>query len=154
MPGNLGGVVYGTILVATLLAAESAKQETYPESMGGVMIALLVYWLANSYAGYTGERVRRAEHFELAGFLRAAAHEVGIVYGGLVPLLVLAVCWALGVSRSAAISAAILSAVAVIVLTEAAIGIRSKLTGRDLLVQSAFGMLLGFLVIALRVVLQ
>ena len=31
MPANAGGLVYGTILVATLLAAESARSETYAQ---------------------------------------------------------------------------------------------------------------------------
>jgi hypothetical protein len=63
VPDNPGGLVYGTILVATLLAAENAAHETYGTTIGSVVLALLVYWLAISYATFTGERARRSTHF-------------------------------------------------------------------------------------------
>jgi len=58
VPANPAGLIYGTIAVAALLAAESARRETYVETVGAVLITLLLYWLAHSYAGFTGERVR------------------------------------------------------------------------------------------------
>ena len=154
LPANPGGLVYGTILVATLLAAESAKRETYPRTIGAVVLALIIYWLSVSYAAYTGERVREGEHFALEGFRRAATHELTVILGALVPLVVLVISWAGEASLTNAVTIAIWASVALIVVIEVAIGVRSQLTGREMVVQSAFGIMLGLLVVALRVLLH
>ena len=154
MPHNLGGRVYGTILVATLLAAEGPRRETYPRAIGAVVLALFVYWLAIAYAEYTGERASAAEHFTLAGYARAVGHEVAVIYGALGPLLTLFICWALGAPLSEAITAAVWTAAAFIAVTEVVIGLRSDLDGHDLIIQTGFGVLLGLLVVALRVLLH
>jgi hypothetical protein len=154
MPLNPGGLVYGTILVATLLAAESPKRETYARTAGAVAIALLVYWLSVSYAEFTGERVREDEPFHLVEFARAAAHELAVILGALGPLIVLLVCWATGVALADGVTIAVWASVAIIVATEVVIGIRAELTGKQLIVQTGMGMLFGLLVVALRVLLH
>jgi hypothetical protein len=154
VPTNPAGLVYGTILVAAMLAAESTKRETYPTTIAAVSIAMIVYWLANSYARFTGERAREGTHFEFGTLARDAVHELWILGGAVIPLVMLLVCWAAGGSLGSAVSVAIWSAVAMIVFTELGIGIRSHLTGRELVIQTAFGMLLGVLVIAVRVLLH
>ncbi len=154
MPDNPGGLVYGAILVATLLAAEITKRENYLKTVGAVVIALLIYWLSISYSEYTGERVERSGHFEYAGFARMAIHEISVLYGAMGPLLVLLICWAAGATLSTGVSIAIWTDVALIVTIEVAIGIRAELTGRDLVRQTAVGVLLGLLVFGLRVLLH
>jgi hypothetical protein len=154
MPDNPGGLVYGTILVATLLAAESAKSETYGETVGAAAIALAIYWLANAYAVFTGERARTSEHFTARGYLNALVHEVTVLVGALGPLIVVLLCWAAGASLSTATLIAVYVAGAIIVATEVALGIRSHLDGRELVVQTAFGVLLGIAIVALRVLLH
>ena len=66
MPDNAGGLVYGTILVATLLSAESARSETYLKTVGAVVVTLLAYWVTISYSEFAGERLERGEHFRYA----------------------------------------------------------------------------------------
>jgi hypothetical protein len=154
MPVNSGGLVYGTILVATLLAAESPKRETFGRTAGAVAIALLVYWLSMSYAEFTGERVRDQEGFTPAAFARAAADELPVIVGALGPLLALLLCWLIGTGLQAAVTVAVWTAVAIIVATEVLIGIRAELTGRQLVVQTGMGMVIGLLVVALRVLLH
>jgi hypothetical protein len=154
MTDNPGGIVYGTILVATLLAAESATHETYGETIGAVAIALAVYWLANAYAVFTGERARTSEHFTAGGYLNALVHEVTVLIGALGPLVAVLVSWAVGASLSTATIVAVWAAAAIIVATELALGIRSHLDGRELVVQTAFGVLLGIAIVALRVLLH
>lgn len=153
-PANPGGLVYGTILVATLLAAESPRRETYPKTVAAVAVALLVYWLAASYAEYTGHRVRQGEHFEPSGFTAAARHELALLAGALVPLVALLIGWGAGAGLQTGVTVAIWTAVAIIVATEVVIGVRAELTGRDLIVQTSLGVLLGLLVVALRVLLH
>ncbi len=157
MPSNPGGIVYGTILVATLLGAESVKAETYPETVLGIAISELIYWLAISYAEFTGERVARAaraEPFELAGFWREARQELAVIYGAVVPLLLVLGCWIAHVSLRWGLTLGVYAAAAMIVATEIAIGLRSDKHGRELLVSAAFGVLFGLMVIALKLILH
>ena len=71
MPDNAAGLVYGTILVATLLSAESALRETYAKTVIGVLVALVTYWLALAYARFTGERLEEGRGATLAGLASA-----------------------------------------------------------------------------------
>ena len=80
MPTNAGGLVYGTILVATLLSAESARQETYPRTVGAVLVALLAYWLTMSYAEYAGNRLERGARFSYAALGQTAGKEVSLLH--------------------------------------------------------------------------
>jgi hypothetical protein len=154
MPANPGGLVYGTILVATLLAAESPKRETYVKTVAAVAVALIVYWLSITYAELTGERIRDDEPFKPAAFVQAAGQQLPVVYGALGPLLVLVVCWAVGVGLPDGVSVAIWTSVAMIIAIEVVLGVRAELTGRQLVVQTSMGVLLGLLVVALRVLLH
>jgi len=151
---NPGGLVYGTILVAALLAAESATRETYPRTVGAVALALALYWLALAYADFTGERARSGRHFTVAGYLRALEHATPVLYGALGPLVALLVCWAAGATLSSAVAIAVWTAAAIIAATEVLIGLRSRLTGRELVVQTAVGVALGVLVVLLRALLH
>jgi hypothetical protein len=154
LPLNPGGLVYGTILVATLLSAESPKRETFAKTVAAVAISLIVYWLSVSYAEFTGERMREDEAFKPAAFARAATHELPVVFGALGPLLALLVCWVAGTGLPTAVTIAVWTAVAIIVATEVVLGIRAELTGRQLVIQTGMGVLLGLLVVALRVLLH
>jgi hypothetical protein len=154
MPVNAGGLVYGTILVATLLSAESTRRETYVKTVAAVAVALLAYWLTISYSEFAGERLEHGERFEYAALGRAAVRELALLYGAAVPLLVLLVFWAAGATLATAVSAAIWSAAAAVVATEVVSGVRAELTGRELARQSAVGAVLGLLIIALRVLLH
>jgi hypothetical protein len=154
MPENPGGLVYGTILVATLLGAESATRETYGETVGAVVLALTVYWLANAYAEFTGERARAGEHFTLDGYVSSLGHEFAVVVGALGPLAAVLICWATGARLDTATAAGVWAAAGIIVATELLIGIRSHLDGRELIVQTAFGVVFGAAVVALRVLLH
>jgi hypothetical protein len=152
---NPGGYVYGTILVATLLAAERATHDSYARVAERVAVALVLYWLAVSYAEYVGHRAQGAgEHFSPRGFMRLAVHELALLTGALGPLLAVLGCWAAGARLETGISIAVWSAAAVILATEVALGVRSHLDGIDLVVQTAFGVLFGLLVIAMRVLLH
>lgn len=154
MPTNPGGLTYGTIAVAALLAAESANQETYAETTFAVVLAMLLYWLAYTYANFTGERLREQEPFSWARLADSGRHEVPVLIGATVPLVVVIVCWIVGLSLATAVTAGVWTAAGIIVVIEFLIGVRAELTGRELLAQTLIGAVLGLLVIALRVLLH
>jgi hypothetical protein len=151
---NAGGLVYGTIVVATLLAAESARSETYGKTVGAVIIALLTYWLVIAYSEYAGERLEQEAPFEYSAFARTAVRELALFYGSAGPLLAVLICWAAGASLTLAIRVAVWVAVAAIIGAELMTGIRADLKGWALVRQTAVGAFLGLLVVALRLLLH
>lgn len=154
MPTNPAGLVYGTIAVGALLAAESAKSETYPRTIAGVAVALLLYWLSYSYAEFTGRRIEEQEKFSYAGLAGAATSELSVLLGAAMPFIALIISWLFGASLSTGVSIGIWTSAGMVVAIEVLVGIRADLTGRELIRQSTFGALLGLLVIALRIVLH
>jgi hypothetical protein len=154
LPANPGGLVYGTILIAALLSAESVKVETYWETLAGVALTEVIYWLALSYSEFTGDRAADGKPFTVSGFRDSAKHEFAVSEGALVPLLVLIGCWIGGVSLQNGIRFSIWASAVVIVLAELVIGIRSEQHGRELAISAGLGVVFGLLVISLRLILH
>ncbi len=154
MPANAARVVYGTIVVAVLLAAESAERETYAETVSGVVVALLLYWFAHAYAESAAKRIAERARLTLDELVRSMLHESPIILGAAVPLVPVLIWWVGGASLTSAVTAAIWTAAGMIVVYELIAGLRAKLSGRELIVQVAVGAALGTLVIVLRTVLH
>jgi hypothetical protein len=151
---NPGAVIYGTITVGALLAAESARRETYAGTVGAVAIALVVYWLAHAYSDFTEHRLEQQQPLRISTLAHTLAHELMIIAGAAIPLLALLICWAVGAQLTTAVTAAIWTSAAMIVIVEVVAGLRAKLSGRELAAQTACGAVFGLLVIALKVVLH
>jgi hypothetical protein len=154
MLANPAALVYGTIAVAALLAAESAQRETYGGTVGAVLVTLFLYWFAYSYAEFTGQRLQHSERFTFAGIARMMRHELPVLIGAIVPLAVLLIWWAAGAHLVAAVTAAVWTSAGTIVAIEVMVGLRLRLRGRELVAQTALGAMLGLLVVALRVLLH
>ena len=154
VPTNPGRLVYGTIAVGTLLAAESARQETYVETVFAVAVTLLLYWLAHSYSEFVDRRLEHGKPFSLDGFADAARHELAVLVGAAIPLIVLVIWWVADASLGGAVSAAVWTSAIVIVVIEIVIGRRAELSGAEFVTQTTFGAILGLLVIALRLLLH
>ncbi|MGZ4174505.1 MAG: hypothetical protein ACXVQR_08515 [Solirubrobacteraceae bacterium] len=154
MLGNTWGLVYGTIAIGALLAAETAQTETYLETLAGVLIALVIYWMAHAYSEFTAERLDRGEPLKLVAFGRIMMREISVLIGAAAPLLALVVFGITGASLTTAVNAAIWTSAGMILLIEVAAGLRADLSGADLIKQSSLGALMGFLMIALKLVLH
>lgn len=151
---DIGAAIYGLLTVGALLAAESAASETYGETVFGVVLALLVYWIAYSYAMLVRWRVREAEPLTLLSFFNAAASELPILMGATPPLIAVLLAWAVGASLNTAIVAALWTAAAAIVIIETLSGIRARLSRRELVIQTLVGAALGLMMLALRLELH
>ncbi len=154
MPTSLAGLLYGTISVAALLAAESARTETYPKTVGAVGIMMILYWIAHSYSEFAAERMQEHEPFTYAGLLSNAARELTVLIGAAVPFTVLLICWVAGASLTLAVAAASWASAAIVIATEVVIGLRAQLTGREMIRQTVVGAFLGLLIVATRVLLH
>jgi hypothetical protein len=154
MPTSLAGLLYGTISVAALLAAESARLETYPKTVGAVGITMILYWIAHSYSEFAAERLQEHEPFTYIGLIANATRELTVLIGAAVPFSVILVCWIAGASLTVAVAAASWASAAIVIATEVVIGLRANLTGREMVRQTVVGAILGLLIVALRVLLH
>jgi hypothetical protein len=151
---NAGSAIYGTIAVGALLAAESARRETYARNVVAVMITLVIYWLAHSYADIAAERLRSGAPLSMGRLGRTMLHQMPLLAGATVPLATLLICWAAGTKLSAAVLAALWTSAAIVVAIEVGAGVRGHLAARQFIAQVLIGALLGSLVIFLKVVLH
>jgi hypothetical protein len=147
-------VIYGIITVGALLAGESAQRETYPETVGSAIIALLLYWLAHSYADLLGSRLEHDTRLSGAALARAFVHDWAIVRGAAIPLLALLIAWALGATLTDAVNAALWTVVGSLVLFELLAGIGARAAPRELLLEGSVGAAMGLAIVALKVVLH
>jgi hypothetical protein len=151
---NVSGMVYGTIVVGAVLAAETAQRETYAETIGGAVLAVLLYTLAHAYARSATERLREKRPLTVTGFRNALVSEFAILAGAGLPLLALILSGIAGAKLSTAIAAGLWTSVALVVLIEFVAGFRAGARGRELAVQTAVGVVLGLLVVAMRAVMH
>lgn len=151
---NAGAAVYGTITVGALLAAESAKSETYAKTVGAVVLAIVLVWLADSYAEFSQDRLEHRTAFTAGGFARALTGESPIIVAAGIPVVALAICWAAGVALTDAVTASIWISAAMVVIEELVVGFRAGLRGRRLTLQTLVGAVFGLLIIGLKLVLR
>jgi hypothetical protein len=154
VPENPAGLVYGSLAVATLLAAESARRETFARTIGAVAITILLYWFARSYAEFTGGRIKNRRAFSFSGLAAVARHELSVLAGGVVPLFIMALFWITGGSLDTAVLVTIWAEALLIVMVEFSTGLVAGLRGRELARQTAVGAVLGLIVLGLRILLH
>ncbi|MDQ6805085.1 MAG: hypothetical protein M3065_08965 [Actinomycetota bacterium] len=151
---NPAGVVYGTLIVGAVLATESVRRETLLDTIGATLLALLLYWLAHSYAQTLGDRLERQIPLSASGILRSLVRDRAIIRGAIVPILALLIASAIGASLASAVLVAVWTASATIVTFEVVAGIRARLRGRELVLQICAGGVMGLAIIGLRTVLH
>jgi hypothetical protein len=147
-----GPFVYGALIVGAVLDAESQKQETFKETVAGVCITIVLLWLAHAYAQIMGQRLAKGQHlsFKLVG--DQMAHEFSILTGAAVPLVVVLIWWAAGSGLDGALSAGVWTAAITIVAANVIAGVRAKLSGTDVVFQTAIGAFLGLGILALKLI--
>ncbi len=154
MPGNLGAAIYGLIIVGALLAAESVEHENYAGSVVSVVLTLILYWLAHSYAEFASWRLEAERPISLRDLGLTMVRQFPILLGAAIPLAALLICWALSAPLSTGVSAALWTAGGTILLIELVSGIRSKQSGPALILQVGVGAMLGVLIAALKLILR
>ncbi|HWF74147.1 MAG TPA: hypothetical protein VG186_12420 [Solirubrobacteraceae bacterium] len=151
---NPAGVVYGTLIIGAVLATESVRRETLADTVGATVVALVLYWLAHSYAATLGDRLDRQIPLSAAGVVRSLVRDRAIVRGASIPIIALLLASAFGASLATAVLVAVWTSSATIVVFEVVAGIRAELRGRELVVQICAGAVMGLAIIALRTVLH
>jgi hypothetical protein len=147
---NPEGVVYGTILIGALIAAESGTHEGYLDMIGSTTLALGIFWLAHSYSTILGRRLSYREHLSMGALARALGREWSIVRGASVPLLALLVAWAAGASETTGVDAAVWAAIASLLMFELLAGLRAGSTPREFALEAGVGATMGLAILALK----
>ncbi|MFL6239278.1 MAG: hypothetical protein ACJ735_07315 [Actinomycetes bacterium] len=151
---NPSGVVYGTVVVGTLLAAENSRLETFAKLDEAVLVALTLYWLAHAYARFLGDRFEHPGRWSMRRLASTLWHEWALIRGALSPLVVLLVGWAVGVSLASTVTWALWSCAAALVTFELVAGMRARLRLRDLVLDAALGASMGAGILLLKVILH
>jgi hypothetical protein len=90
MGERLGGFIYGTIVVLSVLVAGS---RAYPDNAGRIAVLVVVtstvFWLAHVYAHGVADSIAREQHASIADLRRMARREAAIVEATLPPVLAL-----------------------------------------------------------------
>jgi hypothetical protein len=151
---NPAAHVDGIITAGALLAAESSRHETLPEAAGAVVAVLVVVWLAHSYGAAVAHRLQSGQPWSPRQLGHAAGHELALLRGAFVPLVVLLLAGVAGAGTSGAVLAALIAAVALLVLFEVAAARRGRLRPAALAGQVAICALLGAGILALKLILH
>ncbi len=151
---NPAAAVYGLVTIGALLAAESGLRDTYPETVGSVSIAAVLYWFAHSYANVLG--VRLSEQRRLSGreLWQAFIQDWAIVRGAGMPLVALLVAWAVGASQETAVTAGVWTAVASLIGFELIASVRSRAKPIEMVLELSLGASMGLAILVLRALLH
>ena len=133
---------------------QPSTPEAVAKTVAAVIITLLLYWLAHSYADLAGARLRSGARLTARALLATMLRELPILVGAAIPLGTLLICWVAGTGLSAAVLAAVWTSAGIVLAIELAAGLRGRLRGWQLLSQAFVGALLGSLIILLRGVLH
>lgn len=149
---NPGPFVYGALIIGAVLDAESQKLETFGETIAGVVITMVLLWLAHAYAQITGHRLEKGEHLSFGLVANKMAHELPILTGAALPLLAVVISWAAGATLDNALSAGVWTAAATLVAANVVAGVRANLSGADLVFQTSIGAFLGLGILVLKLI--
>ena len=151
---NPGGVVYGVLAVATVIAAESTRRETFGKLLLASTITMALYWAAHAYSHHWASRLHRAGEWTLAEIENSLRYESPILLGAALPLAVLLISWAAGTGTETAVTAVLWAAGIELVALEVVPGARHRLRLRDLAVQALIGLSMGAGIFGVRFVLH
>ena len=144
--------MYGALIVGAVLDAESQKQETFAETVAGVVITIVLLWLAHAYAQVIGHTLEKGEHLSFRLIGNKMAHEFSILEGAALPLLIVVIWWASGGTLAGALSAGVWTAAITIVAANLLAGVRANLSRTDLVFQTAIGAFLGLGILVLKLI--
>lgn len=141
--------IYGAIITASVMAAAGGSLPTAALAVS-VLITLVVYWLAEQYAGILGQQ---AAHGHLPTWFRVKeelANSWPIVSASFVPLVALIVARVAGGSPWVAANAGVAVAIGLLTLHGWSAGRAAELRGWRLVVATCVAAALGLVMVVLK----
>ena len=153
MGERLGGFIYGTIVVLSVLGAGS---RAYPDDAGRIAVLVVVtstvFWLAHVYAHGVADSIGREEHISLPDLRRMARREGAIVEATLPPVVAL-LLGAVGVlSTDAAVWLAFALGLAVLAIEGVVVARVERFGALGTMVMVAANLTLGLALVVLKLV--
>jgi hypothetical protein len=151
---NPAAAVYGLVAIGAVLAAESGQHPSHLDTFLSAVLSACMYWLLHAYATLLGRRLSSTERLTPRSLFRALGHDWALMRGAALPLATLLLAWGLGTTQQDAVTLALWSVVVGILVFELMAGVREHASASELALQTAFGLVLGLSVLALRVILH
>ena len=142
------GVIYGTLVTASTMVAAAEGTGNAEDVTLTVIVTLLLYWVAHSYAEVIGNSDVVAPSWRAAG--RQLAEESRMVGACVVPLAVMLVADWLGVGFELAVSIALLVTVVLLFVWGVTAARRARLSGGRALASGLIFTLLGLAIVVLK----
>jgi hypothetical protein len=152
--GNPAGFIYGVLAVATVVAAESTRHETFGKVLCASLVVVALYGLAHAYSHYLGSRLQRPSDRAVREIVVSLAHAATIVEGALLPVGTLAGAWLAGASLETGVTAALWCAGAEIVILEVIAAARQRLRPREMVTDALVGITMGLGILGVRLLLH
>jgi hypothetical protein len=155
MGERLGGFIYGTIVVLSVVVAGARAYPHDSAHIAGLVIATTVaFWLAHVYAHAVGHSVAQDQHLSAAELLHIARREASIMEAALPPVVAL-VLGAFGViSTQAAVWAAFVLGLVVLGAQGITVARIERLGPLGTLALVAGNVSLGVLLVGLKLVVS
>ena len=147
-------MIYGTIAVGAVLAAESTRRETFADTIEATLLILGLYWLAHTYATVVGDRLKTRETLSPDGSGGRCCTRGPSSKERPFPSPSWPCRGSPGCHCRAGVTAALWSSAAALAAFETIATVRSRVTGAQRLMQIVLGALLGAGVLLVRVVLH
>ncbi len=151
---NPSGVIFGSITVGALLAAETSKGESFARGVVAAVLVLLLYWVVRGWSHDAGERLEQRRTFRWARFGGSLLHEASILRGTVLPVVGVLIAGAAGSGDDAALWAGTAVSAGSLVVIEFLAAMRNRLTGAQVAAQTTAGALFGLALLGLRLVLH
>ena len=141
--------VYGSLLVTTLIAVHLHSDQSAIVVGLSIVIALLVFWLTHVWSGIVNRRLHGTT--SQADLVDIGAREAPMLAPAIVPVLLMGVAWILHTPVERAIDVALLASIGQLFVWGLAVGRVAHRGWLFALAVAAVDCALGFLVVALKV---
>ena len=142
-----GGLLYGAIVTAAVLAAVSAHDDDSTRVILTTAVFLVVYWMAHVYISTLSTQFDGDTRAFLPRLVTASRHETGVLKGGVPALVIYGVTYLFGRDVSNAAAVAVYSSV-VLLMTFGYLGAhQAGLRGRAMLGEVAGAAFFGVLIV-------
>ncbi|HAM03225.1 MAG TPA: hypothetical protein DCQ30_13520 [Acidimicrobiaceae bacterium] len=145
--------IYGTIVTAAVIAAAGDTLSTADLAIA-VIVTLIVYWLAEQYAGLVAEHTHAGRLPSMQEVRLSLADSFPTVTASFLPLIGLFLSWAVGAGPLEASEVALTVAVVLLFFEGHAAGRAAGLSGVRLLAVSTTAVVLGVAMVVLKALIQ
>ena len=152
--GDPAELLYGAIVVATVLATVSAHGEGSGYVAIAAGIVLGIYWMAHVYTHALSVQFGGDQRHILRRLRTSAVHEASILVGGLPAIVVYILAWMAGAGPSTAAFVALYFSVGLLIAAGYVGALAAGLTGRAVVAEAAGAGLFGVLIIVAKSLLH